>query len=102
MKNALAVLTLAFSLVAPLFAQPLQLRELKAPPMSAIDPHIAAQTGQIAVDALPDIRKQAEAGDAAACFKLGLAYTAAIGVAKDDAQALAWIGKAATGGNADG
>jgi TPR repeat protein len=102
MKNALAALTLACCLAAPLGAETLQLRELKTPPLQAIDPYIGEQIKQIAADSVPAIQQQAEAGDAAAQFKLGIAHAAAIGVARDDAQSLAWINKAAANGNANG
>jgi TPR repeat protein len=49
---------------------------------------------------LRDTRARAERGDAAAQYKLGLMYGEGEGVARDDAQAVAWYRKAAGQGYA--
>ncbi|MDR2837938.1 MAG: sel1 repeat family protein [Azonexus sp.] len=55
---------------------------------------------QITDASFPDIRAQAERGDADAQYKLGLAYSVGRFVERDEAQGLAWVHKAAENGNA--
>ena len=50
---------------------------------------------------LRDTRAKAESGDAEAQHKLGVMYLTGQGVAKDDAQALTWVARAADQSNAD-
>jgi len=54
---------------------------------------IAAQTADIA-----DMRRQAEAGDAKAQFRLAAAYIQGTGIAKDPKQGLEWLRKSASQG----
>jgi len=48
-----------------------------------------------------DIRALAEQGNAEAQFALGRMYAEGLGVAQDEADALAWYGRAAEQGHAD-
>jgi TPR repeat protein len=48
-----------------------------------------------------DVQHQAEAGNAAAQFRLGSMYASGTGVAQDDAKAFEWFSKSAEQGNLD-
>ena len=52
--------------------------------------------------AVAELKRQAEAGDANARFRLGIAYEHGIAVSRDLAQALSWYQKSAAQGNARG
>ena len=52
-------------------------------------------------DSVDELRKKAEAGDAAAQYNLGVMYANGNGVLSDSAEAVRWYRKSAKQGNAD-
>lgn len=63
---------------------------------------LEAQAGRDAGPSLESTRRSAEAGDAAAQHRLGIAYYRGNGVAKDEAEAVRWFEKSAAQGHAGG
>ena len=61
---------------------------------------LAVAACTVAADDLEGLRLSAEAGDAAAQFKLGAAYDNGEGVPEDDAEAVKWYRNAAEQGRA--
>lgn len=63
--------------------------------------HEAEQLAAVPADAVARTRRLAGEGDAEAMRDLGLMYRDGRGIARDDDEAIAWLGKAADAGDAD-